>query len=232
MTDGPHHVGIIMDGNRRFAKRLMLEPWKGHEWGKKKMEEVLDWAHDLGVSELTMFAFSIQNFNRPKKEFDYLMKLFKEACNDLLKDERVEKYKIRVRFIGRITMFPDDLRDLMGTVMNKTKGNDKLFLNLAMAYGGREEITDAIKKIGRSIKQGKLDPEKIDEDIIENSLYLKNQPDLIIRTGGEQRISNFLLWQGNYAELIFLDKHWPEFTKKDFQDCIKEYKERERRFGK
>jgi tritrans,polycis-undecaprenyl-diphosphate synthase [geranylgeranyl-diphosphate specific] len=228
----PKHVGIIMDGNRRFAKRLMLEPWKGHEWGKKKLEEVIDYAHDLGILELTLFAFSIQNFKRPKKEFDFLMKLFKEACNDLLKDVRIEKYKIRVRFIGRIQMFPDELADLMRQVMDKTQGNDKFFLNLAMAYGGREEIVDAIKKISRNIKEGKLDPEKIDEETIANNLYIKSQPDLIIRTGEEKRISNFLLWQGNYAELIFLDKHWPEFTKKDFEKCIKEYDRRERRFGK
>ncbi|MFH1916496.1 MAG: polyprenyl diphosphate synthase [Nanoarchaeota archaeon] len=229
---GPYHIAIIMDGNRRFAKRLMLEPWKGHEWGRKKIEEVLDWCQTAKVKELTLYAFSMQNFNRPKKEFDYLMKVFKDACRDLLKDPRIEKHGIRVRFLGRIQLFPDDLHNLMNEVMNKTRMNDKFYLNMCMAYGGREEVTDAIKKIARSVKEGLIKPEEIDEELIAKYLYMKDEPDMIIRTGQERRTSNFLIWQGNYSELFFLDKHWPEFSKKDFMDCIKEYKKRERRFGK
>lgn len=231
MTSIPKHVGIILDGNRRFAKRLMLEPWKGHEWGAKKVEELFLWCKELGIKELTLYCFSIQNFNRPHGEFMYLMKIFKESFDNLMKDKRIEEYQVRVRVIGRLSMFPEDLQKRFSAIMEQTKNHSQYFINFAMAYGGQEEIIDATKFIAQHVKQGILDPESIDKETFRHYLYLPDEPDLIIRTSGEHRISNFLSFQGAYAEYIFLDSMWPEFTKEHLMDCLAEYSKRQRRFG-
>jgi tritrans,polycis-undecaprenyl-diphosphate synthase [geranylgeranyl-diphosphate specific] len=228
----PRHIAIILDGNRRFAKRLDLDPWKGHEYGEKKVQNVLEWCKELGIKELTLYAFSMQNFNRPKMEFDYLMNIFKESCKKLLDDSRIEKESLRIRFIGRIDLFDAELQELMHKIMEKTKNNSEYLLNMAVAYGGREEITDAIKILAQDIKSGKILPSDINDDTLSNFLYMKGEPDLIIRTGGEQRTSNFLPWQGIYSEWFFLKKHWPEFEKEDLIAVIKEYASRERRIGR
>ena len=228
----PHHIAIILDGNRRFAKRLNLDPWKGHEWGRKKFEKLVDWCKEFNIKELTLYTFSVQNFNRPKKEFNFLMDLFRDAAKKLLKDPRVDEMGMKIRYIGRLEMFPKDIQDLMQEIEEKTKNNNKYFLNFAMGYGGKEEITDAIKSIAQKISSGELKAKDINEKIIEENLYLASEPDLIIRTGGEKRTSNFLMWQSSYSEWIFLDKAWPEFEKEDFKECIEEYSKRERRMGK
>lgn len=229
----PNHVGIILDGNRRFAKKLMLKPWKGHEWGAKKFEDVLKWCHDLGIKELTAYTFSVQNFNRPKEEFDYLMDLFrKEATQYLQKDSDIEKYQVKVNFIGRIWMFPKDIQDLMHQLMEKTKTYQEHVLNFAMAYGGREEVIDAVRKLASDIKDGTLSVDQINEETFSRNLYTPDEPDLIIRTGGEKRTSNFLIWQSWYSEWFFIEKTWPEFEKEDFVKVIEEFQGRERRFGK
>jgi len=232
ISNVPKHLGIILDGNRRFSKRLMMKPWKGHEWGAKKVEAVLDWCKEYGIKETTFYAFSIENFDRPKKEFDFLMKLFEKEFRRMLSDERLEKDKIKVNFIGRISMFPKNPHEVMEELMEKTKDNDQLIVNFAMAYGGRAEIIDATKKISQKIKEGKLDIDQINEETFSKSLYIESEPDLIIRTS-ESRLSGFLLWQGSYAEIIFLpNKLWPEFEKEDFIGCLNEYSRRQRRFGK
>ena len=228
----PGHVAIILDGNRRFAKRLMKEPWKGHELGAKKLEKLFDWSRELGIKELTVYAFSVQNFNRPKMEFDYLMKIFNEEFERLLHDEKVHERKVKIRIIGRIEKFPKDLYEKMKKVMEMTKDYNDYIINFAMAYGGREEIVDATKKIAEKIKSGELDVIDINEDIFSDSLYMKDYPDLIIRTGGDRRTSNFLPWQGTYSEWFFLDKMWPEFDKSDLVNVINEFNSRERRFGR
>jgi len=228
----PQHVAIILDGNRRFAKKLMLKPWKGHEWGQKKVEKLFDWCKELGIEEVTLYTFSVQNFGRPKQEFDFLMDIFRDACRRLLKDSRVENGEVRVNFIGRIYMFPKDLQDLMKQVMDKTKKNKKYVVNLAMAYGGREEVIDAVRKIAEKLKKGELEVDDINEETFSKNLYMMDEPDLIIRTGGEKRLSNFLAWQSTYSELFFLEKTWPEFEKEDLIECLEEYQNRERRFGK
>ena len=226
------HIGLILDGNRRFSKKLMKEPWKGHEYGAKKIEELLDWSSEIGLKELTLYCFSIENFNRPKKEFNYLMDLFRKEIPTLLSDKRVNENEIKVNFIGRIEQFPDDIKENMINVMEKTKNHNKFILNFAMAYGGRTEIVDAVKKIVDETKQGKISSENIDEDFFKKYLYLQSEPDLIIRTSGEQRISGFLLWQGSYSEYCFCKKLWPEFTKEDFINIVNDFKKRDRRFGK
>jgi tritrans,polycis-undecaprenyl-diphosphate synthase [geranylgeranyl-diphosphate specific] len=232
MENVPKHVAIILDGNRRFAKKLMLKPWKGHEWGAKKVEQLLEWLKEFGIDEITLYAFSMQNFNRPKEEFNFLMNIFKEMCESLLTDKRVEENDIRVRFIGRIGLFPKDLTELMHQVMEKTKNNTQHTINLAMAYGGREEIIDAVIALSKDVKEGKVTPEQVNEALLKSYLYMPDEPELIIRTGGEKRTSNFLPWQGIYSEWFFLEKTWPEFEKEDLLQCIEEYQIRERRFGK
>ncbi|MEM4264086.1 MAG: polyprenyl diphosphate synthase [Candidatus Woesearchaeota archaeon] len=229
----PRHIGIIMDGNRRFAKRLMMKPWMGHEWGARKIHQVLEWAKELGISEITFYAFSIQNFNRPKEEFDYLMDIFCKEFDSLMKEEKLKEMKekgLRINFIGRLHMFPEKVHERMKKLMEMTKDNKPNIVNFAMAYGGREEILDAVQKISEAIQKG--EQVKLDEELFAKYLYLNSDPDLIIRTGGEQRISNFLLWQGSYTELVFLDKMWPELTKEDFVKAVSEYGLRERRFGR
>lgn len=231
----PKHIGVILDGNRRFAKRLMVNPWKGHEWGAEKFRKFTEWCHELGIEEITAYVFSIQNFDRPKDEFEYIMKVFKTEFEHLLKPESLQKSKengIRIRFIGRQWMLPKEIQELQNKVMEATKDNSPRRLNFAMAYGGREEILDAVQKIAAEAKEGKIDPASINEAEIGRHLWLDSAPDLILRTGGEQRTSNFLPWQGTYAELIFIEKLWPEIEKEDVVACIEEYKNRERRFGK
>ena len=228
----PRHLAIILDGNRRFAKRLMLKPWKGHEWGREKIENVLEWCREYGIHELTLYVLSLENFNRPKEEFDYLMDVFRKEFDELLKDKRVMERNIRINAIGRISMLPEDLQKKVKEIMEKTKNNDGYIVNFAIAYGGRAEVVDAVRKVAEEIKQGTLDVDRINEEIFANHLYMKSEPDLIIRTA-ETRLSGFLLWQGSYSELIFLpDVLWPEFDKKHFVQCLEEYQIRQRRFGK
>lgn len=228
----PKHLGIILDGNRRFAKRLMLKPWKGHEWGAEKVKKLFTWARDLGIKEITLYAFSIENFNRPKEEFDYLMDLFRKEFEALKDDNEIMENGVRINFIGRIWMFPKDIEEKMRYIMEKTKNNKSYIVNFAMAYGGRAEIIDATRKIARDIKEGKLDVDDINEEVFARNLYTESEPDLIIRTSGEHRISGFMLWQGSYAEYYFCPKLWPEFEKEDLIKAIEDYSLRERRFGR
>ncbi|MBU1975544.1 MAG: di-trans,poly-cis-decaprenylcistransferase [Nanoarchaeota archaeon] len=230
--NNPKHIGIIMDGNRRFAKKLMMQPWKGHEWGKKKVEKLLNWCEDLDIKELSLYAFSTKNFNRPKEEFNHIMNLFRDASKDLLNDERLESKQIRIRFCGRIHMFPEDIQKSMHEIMDKTKKHNKYLINFCMAYGGREEIIDAMRAYFKDIEDGNATIKDIDESNFHKYLWVENEPELIIRTSGERRTSDFLTWQGAYSEFFFLDKHWPEFEKEDLKKCIDEYKARDRRFGK
>jgi len=224
------HIGLIMDGNRRYAKRLMKKPWEGHKAGTKTADMVVDWLKENGVKEATFYAFSIQNFDRPKKEFEFLIKLFDKELDRLL-GERMEELtddRVRFRFIGRIDLFPDYIQEKMHKVMELTKDFDNHMINMAMAYGGQEEIVDAVKKI---IKDG-IKPDTLDINSFSQYLYNSNQPDIIIRTGGEKRLSNFLTFQSVYSELFFIDKLWPEFNKEDLERVIEEYHSRERRFGR
>lgn len=203
----------------------MLEPWKGHELGAEKVEKLLDWSRELGIREMTLYCFSLENFNRPKKEFDFLMKIFKKEFSKLKQDKRIHDNKIKIRFIGKIELFDSEMQKIIKELEEMTKDYDNYRVNFAFAYGGRQEIVDAVKKLVES-------EEEINEENLKKNLWLNTEPDLIIRTGGEKRTSNFLPWQSVYSELIFLDKMWPEFTKQDMLDCVEEYKNRCRRFGR
>ena len=231
-SNNPAHVAIILDGNRRFARKKGLMPWQGHRFGVKKVEDIINWCNELGVKELTLYSFSLDNFKRHSREKKILFSLFKSNIKKLDSDERLNKNKIRVRFIGRINMFPKDLQKNMHSLMNKTKKNKKFKLNFAMAYSGKAEITDSLKHIIKKIKNKKINEKNITEKLINENLYLSSAPDILIRPGGEKRISDFLLWQICYSEIFFIDKLWPEFTKEDLMECVEEFKRRERRFGK
>lgn len=228
----PKHVGIIIDGNRRFAKRLMMKPWKGHEWGAKKVGKLFEWCKELDIKELTVYAFSMQNFNRPKEEFDYLMKVFLEFFTNDEYISKVHENKIRITFIGRIHLFPKEVYETMLRLVEDTKHYSDYQINFAMAYGGREEVIDAVKKLSEQIKEDKVDVNQINEEVFSKNLYMDHEPDLIIRTGGDHRTSNFLIWQSWYSEWFFIEKTWPEFEKEDFTKVIEDFSTRERRFGK
>jgi tritrans,polycis-undecaprenyl-diphosphate synthase [geranylgeranyl-diphosphate specific] len=228
----PAKIAVILDGNRRFGRKKGLMPWQGHEFGVKKVEELLEWCRDLGIMELTLYAFSMDNFKRPENEKKALFGLFKTNIRKLEENDKLKKYGIKVRFAGRLSMFPEDIQKDMRHLMKKTSKNDRFWLNFAMAYSGKSEITDSVKKIIQKLRNRKIDEKDVNEKLIEDNLYLSSSPDIFIRPGGEKRMSDFLLWQSAYSELFFIDKLWPEFTKEDLVEIIKEYKKRERRFGR
>ncbi len=230
--DMPKHIGIILDGNRRYAKKLGLDALKGHDEGAKKVHEVFDWCKELDIRELTLYAFSLKNFDRESKQVKYLMTIFEREFTNMKTDKRIHDDKIRLNMIGRIDELPEGVSSVMNELMQITKNYDNYIINFALAYDGRAEIVDAGIKIARQVKQGTLNIEDIAEETFNQNMYLRSEPDLIIRTSGEQRISGFLLWQGSYAELYFSDRLWPEFQKQDLEMAIKEYCKRKRRFGK
>ena len=221
----PKHIALILDGNRRYAKKLGLQPWKGHEFGLRKLEKLFGWCIELGIKELTLYCFSTENFKRAKREINYLFSLFWKEFNSIKDGNGIFRDKVKVNVIGRIEMFSKEMRKAMLEAAEKTKKNNKLVVNFALAYGGRQEITDAVRKILKS------NIKAIDDNTITRYLYLKSEPDIVIRPGGEVRTSNFLTWQSVYSEWFFVNKLWPEFTKKDLIKCVEEFKRRERRFG-
>jgi len=232
----PEHIAIILDGNRRWALNRSLNPHIGHYYGADKTEKMLRWCLELGVKTITLYAFSTENFKRPRKEVEEIMRLFKEKLQHILENEDIHKHKVRVKFIGRLNLLPEELQALIEKVEETTKEYDGHFLNFAMAYGGRAEIVDAARKIAKNVKEKKLQPEDINEKVFEKYLYTaylpKQDPDLIIRTSGEERLSGFLLYQSAYSELCFIDVYWPEFRRIDLLRAIRTYQKRKRRFGK
>lgn len=230
----PEHVAVIMDGNRRFASSLGLSPEVGHQFGRDKIKEVLEWCFELGIKNLTIYAFSTENFNRSSNEVKTLMDLCKEELKKAFKDSRIHKNKVRIRIIGRLDTLPKDIATQAKNIMDQTEHYDKYSFNIALAYGGREEIIQAIQKIAKDVKSGKVKIEDIKESIFSKYLYTNGipDPDIILRTSGEERISNFLLWQLAYSELYFSDVYWPAFQKKDFLNAIKTVQQRQRRYGK
>jgi tritrans,polycis-undecaprenyl-diphosphate synthase [geranylgeranyl-diphosphate specific] len=230
----PQHVAIILDGNRRFAESMGIEKLEGHLFGAKKLEEVLGWCQEVGIKHITVYAFSTENFNRPKEEVEALMDLFAKKFKEIVRDERVHKYRIRVRVIGNFEFLPEKVRRAIEEAQRATRGYDGYTLNLAIGYGGRAELTDAIRRICERVERGELKPNEVDEKVVHSHLYTADlpDPDLIIRTSGEERLSGFLLWQSAYSELYFCEANWPAFSKIDFLRAIRNYQGRERRFGR
>ncbi len=232
----PKHIAIIMDGNRRYALKEGMPPYKGHEAGKDKLQEVIEWSHEVGVKILTVFAFSTDNFKRPKQEVEHLMKLFEQDLRKLSEDKRIHENRVRIKVIGQVDLLPDNVKKAAIEVMEKTKNYDNYYFNIAIGYGGREEIVEAVKKIVKDAKNDKIEPDEIDDEILSSYLYTSHlpfpDPDLVLRTSGEERISNFLLWQLAYSELYFTDVYWPALKKTDFLRAIQSYQRRQRRYGK
>lgn len=226
----PYHLAIIIDGNRRWAKKRGLASFEGHKRGLEKVKEIGKWCKKKGVKILTLFAFSTENWSRPKMEINYLMKLFSQAFSKKNIQE-IDREGIKIQVIGQKERLPYQLQEKIKRAEEITQDNREGILNLALSYGGRAEIVEALRKI---MKMNPKPPEKIDEELIEKNLWTAGQanPDLIIRTGGEKRLSNFLLWQSAYSELYFSEKYWPDFTEKDLEEAFKEYSQRQRRFGK
>jgi tritrans,polycis-undecaprenyl-diphosphate synthase [geranylgeranyl-diphosphate specific] len=221
----PLHVGIILDGNRRFAKKLAKDSLHGHESGADNVENLFSWCVDLGIGELTLYCFSTENFKRAETEVSYLMKIFKDRFNKFIEDKRIDENKIQIKFVGKKDMLSKELQDIMKNLENKTKNYKNYRVNFALAYGGRQEILEAVKKMI-------VNKEEITEENMKKNLWVENYPDLIIRTGGDRRTSNFLPWQSVYSEWFFIDKMWPEFSKEDLKNIIADFENRERRFGK
>ena len=230
----PKHVAVIMDGNRRFAKELGLNSNAGHIFGKNKLEQLLEWCFEIGIKNLTVYAFSTENFQRDSSEVQTLMQLCKDELNRALKASRIHKNQVRIRVLGKLDTLPEDISKSAQYLMDETKDYNKYSFNIALAYGGREEILQAIQKIASDVKDGNLKIEDIKEPIVSKYLYTNGipDPDLILRTSGEERISNFLLWQLAYSELYFSDVYWPAFQKRDFLRAIQTCQKRKRRFGK
>ncbi|MFH1398636.1 MAG: polyprenyl diphosphate synthase [Candidatus Woesearchaeota archaeon] len=229
-NENPRHIAIILDGNRRWARAKGLPPWEGHRKGLDKLGDLFKWAKELDIRELSLYCFSVQNFDRDPKEVAFLMDLFVKTAEKALKNEDVHKNKVKIRFLGRLGMLPEKVQQAAKRVMDATKEYDNYILNLCMAYGGREEIVDGVNRVIEDVKAGKID--SVDEKSFQDFLYLKSDPDIVIRTGGDKRISNFLLWHINYSELFFLDTYWPAFSREDIASVIEEYKKRNRRYGK
>jgi len=232
----PQHVAIILDGNRRWASNKSMIPWVGHRHGANKVDELMDWCIDLDVKFITLYAFSTENFCRPPKEVEAIMKLIEEKLLSILENERIHENKVKVKAIGRIDLLPNSIQEVIRRVEESTKMYSDRLLNVALAYGGRAEIVDATKKIAEEVKNGELKTEEINENIFENYLYTAHMPrqdaDLIIRTSGEERLSGFLSWQSAYSELCFVDVNWPDFRHIDLLRAVRTYQRRKRRFGK
>ena len=228
----PKHVAIIMDGNGRWAKQKGLLRAFGHENGTKSVRTIVESCAKLGIENLTLYAFSTENWNRPKLEVDTLMKLLVHSLKNELKT--LQENNIKLNSIGNLNRLPKSIQKELNEVITLTKDNSKMVLTLALSYGSREELINAIKNISDKVKNNIISIDTIDESIINEHLYTHNLPevDLLIRTSGEHRISNFLLWQIAYAELFFTDVLWPDFTEQHLYEAIISYQKRERRFGK
>ncbi|MBU0480675.1 MAG: isoprenyl transferase [Proteobacteria bacterium] len=228
----PGHVAIIMDGNGRWAQNRGMPRPLGHKQGVVSVREIVTAARELEIKALTLYAFSTENWNRPAVEVQALMGLLKTFLRSEL--DALVKNNVSLRTIGQIDRLPVEVREILVSVSERTKDNDGLVLNLALSYGGRDELTRAVRKIAEQCRTGALSPTAITEETISTHLDTAGlkDPDLLIRTGGESRLSNFLLWQLSYAEILITDTLWPDFRKEQFIDALKDFQSRQRRFGK
>ena len=227
----PKHIAIIMDGNRRWAKAKGKPSGFGHKEGAKVLEKIVRYANKIGIEHITVYAFSTENWKRAEEEVSTLMALFQSYLDDYSK--RADSENIKVKIIGNRKGLSDKMVSSIEKCMERTKNNTGIVFNIALNYGGREELLNVTYKIAEDVKNGKLQPEEITEKDIEKYLYTAGQPDpdLLIRTSGEKRLSNFLPWQLSYSEFLFIDKNWPDFTEEDLNQAIQEYQKRTRKFG-
>jgi len=232
----PNHIAIILDGNRRWAKTNLTRESTGHFAGADKAEELLNWIHELKIRITTLYVLSTENLDRDENEVDNIYRLLQTKLERLYEDSRIHRLQMRIKAIGNLAILPNGLQEILCKLEDVTAGYKSMFLNIAIAYGGQKEIVEAIKKIALMAKCEKLDIEKIDEKLIESFLYTSHlpqpEPDLILRTSGEKRLSGFLIWQSAYSELVFMDVFWPEFRKIDLMRAIRTYQHRIRKYGR
>ena len=227
----PRHIAIIMDGNRRWAKAQGKPASFGHKAGAKTLEKIVRYANKIGLEYITVYAFSTENWKRTEEEVKALMMLLQNYLDDYSK--RADTENIRVKILGDISALAPGMQKSIYNCMERTKDNTGVTFNIALNYGGRDELVKAIKQIAQEVKEGKIDIQDISEEMVSNNLYTKGEPDpdLLIRTSGELRLSNFLPWQLVYSEFLFIDKNWPDFTEEDLDNAIIEYQKRTRKFG-
>ena len=227
----PAHIAIIMDGNRRWAKKQGKSASYGHKEGAKTLENIVRYANKIGLQYITVYAFSTENWKRAEEEVKALMMLLQSYLDDYSK--RADTENIKVKILGDISALSEGMQKSIKKCMERTKDNTGVTFNIALNYGGRDEILKAVKQIARKVKENKIEPEDITEEMISKNLYTKDEPDpdLVIRTSGELRLSNFLPWQSVYSELLFIDKNWPDFKEEDLDNAIIEYQKRTRKFG-
>lgn len=230
----PEHIGIIMDGNGRWAKQRGLPRSEGHKAGANVFRRICDYADEIGVKNITFYAFSTENWRRPPEEVSALMDLFRDYLNEAQERQAENEEKgMHIRFIGHREGMPEDILDLFDTTEEESRNANRINVNIAVNYGGRLEITDACRLLAQRVKNGEINPEDITEDDISANIYTAGQPDpdLIIRPSGEYRLSNFMIWQSAYSEFWFSDILWPDFTEKDLDRAIDDFNKRKRRFG-
>ncbi|MHC1598742.1 MAG: polyprenyl diphosphate synthase [Candidatus Methanofastidiosia archaeon] len=230
----PIHIAFILDGNRRYAIRKGFDTFVGHQIGAKKVEELIGWCLDLDIKVITLYAFSIENFQRPKEEVKDIMGLLKIQFEKVMTNRNIHRKKVCVKALGKIDSLPDDVKASIKKAEDSTKEYDKYFLNICIAYGSRDEIIEAVRSIAQKVEEGHLLPQDITLETLRQYLFTEGvpDPDLIIRTGGESRLSNFMLFQAAYAELFFIDVYLPAFRKIDFLRIVRDYQKKERRYGK
>lgn len=232
----PSHIAIILDGNRRWAKRNLVVKENGHFLGADAVENLLDWCEELGIKIITLYVLSAENLARDDDELHYLFELIKTRLEKLYNDPRIHRNRMRIKAIGSVELLPQSLKEILKKLEETTRDYNTHYLNIAIAYGGQNELVDAVKKIALKIKDGSLDVDSINKEVIESSLYTshlpQSSPDMILRTSGEKRLSGFLIWQSAYSELVFMDVFWPEFRKIDLMRAIRTFQKRTRRLGK
>lgn len=227
----PKHIAIIMDGNRRWAKEKGIKPTLGHKEGAKTLEKIVRYANKIGLKHITVYAFSTENWKRAEEEVSALMLLLQNYLDDFSKKADTEN--IKIKFLGDTTALPKNMHKSIENCLERTKNNTGITFNIALNYGGRLELVRAVKEIVKKVENKEFSIEDINEDTISNELYTAGQPDpdLVIRTSGELRLSNFLPWQSVYSELLFIKKYWPDFNEEDLDNAIIEYQKRTRKFG-
>lgn len=235
VKDGPipNHVAVILDGNRRWAVEKGMATYMGYRYGAKKVEELLRWCLGLGVKSLTLYVLSRENLGRPKEELETIFDVMEEKLEELEREGVLEREDIRFKVLGDASLLPKNVREKLERLESITSDHSSKFLNLAVCYSGRQEIVKAVREIAEEVIKGRLKPEEIGEEVLQAHLYTSHvpDPDLIIRTSGEMRISGFLLWQSAYSEFVFMDVYWPDFRKMDFLRAIRTFQKRKRRFG-
>ncbi len=230
----PRHIGIIPDGNRRYAREAGIPLREAYERGAEKLREVLEWCLELGIKCVTVYAFSTENFQRPREQVEIAIDLLTKKIVEVADHPLIHENKVRINVIGRKDVLPEKLRKAVEYAESRTRSYSDRYLNIAVGYGGRAELVDAVKKIAEDVRRGIIFPDQIDEEVVSKYLYTAGlpDPDLIIRTSGEERLSGFLLWQSAYSELYFCDVYMPKFRKIDFLRAIRVYQQRHRRFGR